>query len=230
MKLAGVQKLTLLDFPSVVACTVFTLGCNFKCPFCHNAHLLDGECKDRIDEESVLSFLKQRQGILEGVVMTGGEPLLHRDIGDFLSKIKELGYLIKIDTNGTNPSLLRELVEKKLVDYVAMDVKNSPEEYALATGAASIDIEAVSESKDFLLSGAVDYEFRTTVVKGIHTEESILSLAKWISTADKYYLQQFKDSGALLAPKGLSEFSYDEMKRLQALVTPFVRTAEIRGL
>ncbi len=230
MKLAGVQKLTLLDFPSVVACTVFTLGCNFKCPFCHNAHLVDGECTDRIDEENVLAFLRQRQGILEGVVITGGEPLLHRDIGDFLSKVKELGYLIKIDTNGTNPRLLRELVEKKLVDYVAMDIKNSPEEYTRATGDISIDIEAINESKDFLLSGAVDYEFRTTVVKGIHTEESILSLAKWISSADKYYLQQFKNSGELLSPDGLSEFSSDEMKKFQTIVSPFVRKAEIRGL
>lgn len=230
MKLAGVQKLTLLDYPGVVACTVFTLGCNFKCPFCHNAHLVDGECEDRIDEEKVLTFLKGRQGILEGVVITGGEPLLHRDIGDFLSKVKELGYLIKIDTNGTNPRLLRELIEKKLVDYVAMDIKNSPEEYKLATGDVSLDMEAINESKELLLSGVVRYEFRTTVVKGIHTEESMLSLAEWISSADKYYLQQFKNSGELLAPDGLSEFSSLEMKKFHAIVSPFVRDAEIRGL
>ena len=230
MKLAGVQKLTLLDFPSVVACTVFTLGCNFKCPFCHNAHLVDGKCEDRIDEEKVISFLKQRQGILEGVVITGGEPLLHRDIGDFLFKIKELGYLVKIDTNGTNPSLLRELIEKKLVDYVAMDIKNSPEKYTLATGEVSIDMDAIEESKDLLLSGVVNYEFRTTVVKGIHTEESILSLAKWIASADKYYLQQFKNSGELLSPEGLSEFSSEEMKKFKELASRFVFSAEIRGL
>ncbi len=230
MRIAGVQKLTLLDFPGVVACTVFTPGCNFKCPFCHNAHLVGGECADKLEADDVLEFLKQRKGILEGVVITGGEPLLHFDIGDFLSRIKELGYLIKLDTNGTNPKLLRELVGNKLVDYVAMDIKNFPNEYLSAIGDVKLNIKAVEESKNFLLEGAVDYEFRTTVVKGIHTEEGLSSLAEWISGAEKYFLQQFKDSGELLSPDGLSEFSPNELKTFAENAKKYVKSVEIRGI
>ena len=230
MRIAGVQKLTLLDFPSVVACTVFTLGCNFKCPFCHNAHLVFGECADKLEADDVLEFLKQRKGILEGVVITGGEPLLNLDIGAFLSKIKELGYLIKLDTNGTNPKLLRELVENKSVDYVAMDIKNSPDDYLSAVGDVKLNIEDVEASKNFLLEGTVDYEFRTTVVKGIHTEKGLLALAEWISGAEKYFLQQFKDSGELLSPDGLSEFSLEELKVFAENAKKHVRSVEIRGI
>ncbi len=204
MKLAGLQKLTLLDFPGIVACTVFTVGCNFKCPFCHNASLVNGTAESFIDEAELLSFLKKRQGILEGVVVTGGEPLLNRDIGRLIAEIKELGYLVKLDTNGTSPDVLKKLAKEKLIDYVAMDIKNSPEEYGRAVGIARLDISAVEESKDYLLSGEVDYEFRTTVVKGIHTRESLLSLAEWISGAERYYLQQYKASDDILSPFGLS--------------------------
>ncbi len=230
MKLAGLQKLTLLDYPGIVACTVFTVGCNFKCPFCHNASLVNGTAESLIDEDELLSFLKKRQGILEGVVVTGGEPLLNRDIDKLIAKIKALGYLVKLDTNGTSPAVLKKLAKEKLIDYVAMDIKNSPEEYGRAVGIAKLDISAVEESKDFLLSGEVDYEFRTTVVKGIHTKESLLSLAEWISGAERYYLQQYKASDDILSPFGLSEFTKEEMQELLNEVSPLVKTAGLRGL
>lgn len=230
MKIAGLTKLTLLDFPEVVACIVFTAGCNFRCPFCHNASLVTGDLSASIDENEVLDFLKRRQGILEGVVVTGGEPLLQGDIESFLEKIKALGYKIKLDTNGTNPSLLKRLVDKGLVDYVAMDIKNSPDGYSLAIGIENFDMSKVEESKNFLLSGAVPYEFRTTLVKGIHTKDSLKDLARFISGAKNYYLQQFKDSGDLISPEGLSAFSKDEMQELSKEVSPFVKAVILRGI
>lgn len=168
MKVTGIQKLTLLDYPGVVACTVFTAGCNFRCPFCHNAMLvlpeqIDDEC---LTDEEVFGFLKKRRGVLDGVAVTGGEPLLHADMPEFLARVKDLGYKIKLDTNGSNPELLSEIVKNKLVDRVAMDIKNAPEEYARTIGLKSFDIAPVERSKEMLLRGDIDYEFRTTVVKG----------------------------------------------------------------
>ena len=230
MKLAGMQKLTLLDFPSVVACVVFTKGCNFRCPFCHNASLVCGENSDFLSEDDIIDFLRRRQGILEGVVITGGEPLLHSDIPDFLKRIKEEGYLVKLDTNGTNPELLESIIKGSLVDYVAMDIKNAPSEYAKAVGDLPLDMEKIERSKNLLLSGIVNYEFRTTVVKGIHTEESMKELFAWISGAEKYYLQQFKPSDDLIDPSGLSEFSPDELKSFCNTASAYVKCAQIRGI
>ena len=215
MKVTGIQKLTLLDYPGVVACTVFTAGCNFRCPFCHNAMLvlpeqIDDEC---LTDDEVFGFLKKRKGVLDGVAVTGGEPLLHADMPEFLARVKELGYKIKLDTNGSNPELLSEIVKNKLVDRVAMDIKNAPEEYARTIGLKSFDIAPVERSKEMLLRGDIDYEFRTTVVKGIHTKESLIGAAKWIEGAKEYYLQQFKDSGNLILPDGLS--AYDEKQKTQ---------------
>ena len=227
MRIGGMQKLSLLDFPEVVSCIVFTKGCNFRCPFCHNASLVKGS-DEEISQEEVLSFLKKRQGLLDGVVITGGEPLLNPDIIGFLSEIKDMGYKIKLDTNGSNPKLLKEIVSKGLADYIAMDIKNSPEEYISATGVDKFSGET-GESKDFLLEGKIPYEFRTTVVKGIHTKESILSLAKWIEGAEKYYLQQYKDSGEILNPEGLSSFSNEEMEEFLKIVSPYTKSSFIRN-
>ena len=192
MLISGLQKLTLLDYPGRVACTVFTGGCNFRCPFCHNAPLVLPERLARdSSEEAVLAFLSKRRGVLDGVAVTGGEPLLHRDIGAFLEKVKALGFSVKLDTNGSFPDRLRALVSAGLVDRGAMDVKNSPALYEKTAGAA-VDMAAIARSRDFLLSGAVDYEFRTTVVKGLHTKESLMDAARWIRGAKEYYLQQFK--------------------------------------
>lgn len=232
MKVTGIQKLTLLDYPGVVACTVFTAGCNFRCPFCHNAMLvlpeqIDDEC---LTDDEVFGFLKKRRGVLDGVAVTGGEPLLHADMPEFLARVKEMGYKIKLDTNGSNPELLSEIVKNKLVDRVAMDIKNAPEEYARTIGLKSFDIAPVERSKEMLLRGDIDYEFRTTVVKGIHTKESLIGAAKWIEGAKEYYLQQFKDSGNLILPDGLSAYDEKQMHTLADAVRDYVPTVEVRGV
>ena len=231
MNISGIQKLTLLDYPGKVACTLFTAGCNFRCPFCHNAGLVLPDMLEEasISEDEVMSFLKKRAGMLDGVAITGGEPLLHTDMPEFLEKIKNLGYKIKLDTNGSNPKLLKEIVNAGLVDRVAMDIKNAPSENDKTAG-CSVDMEKIEESKDFLLTGTCDYEFRTTVVKGIHTKESLIAAAKWISGAKEYYLQQFKDSGNLIAPDAFEPFDENEMHELADAVRPFVPTVEVRGV
>lgn len=230
MLISGLQKLTLLDYPGRVACTVFTGGCNFRCPFCHNAPLVLPERLARdSSEEAVLAFLSKRRGVLDGVAVTGGEPLLHRDIGAFLEKVKALGFSVKLDTNGSFPDRLRALVSAGLVDRVAMDVKNSPALYEKTAGAA-VDMVAIERSRDFLLSGAVDYEFRTTVVKGLHTKESLMDAARWIRGAKEYYLQQFKDSGDVLAIEGLGAFSEKEMHALADAAAEFVPSVQVRGV
>lgn len=230
MLISGLQKLTLLDYPGRVACTVFTGGCNFRCPFCHNAPLVLPERLVRdSSEEAVLAFLNKRRGVLDGVAVTGGEPLLHKDIGAFLEKVKALGFAVKLDTNGSFPDRLRALVSAGLVDRVAMDVKNSPALYEKTAGAA-VDMAAIARSRDFLLSGAVDYEFRTTVVKGLHTKESLMDAARWIRGAKEYYLQQFKDSGDVLAIEGLGAFSEKEMHALADAAAEFVPSVQVRGV
>ena len=231
MLISGLQKLTLLDYPGKVACTVFTGGCNFRCPFCHNAPLvLPERLAHDTNEEQVLAFLKKRQGTLDGVAVTGGEPLLHKDIAKFLEKVKALGYSIKLDTNGSFPDRLIEIVRAGLVDRVAMDIKNSPELYAGTTGCETLNMAEINKSREFLLSGAVDYEFRTTVVKGLHTEASLVSAAKRISGAKEYYLQQFKDSGDVLDIGTLCAFDEREMHALCESVRRYVPAAQVRGV
>ena len=232
MLISGLQKMTLLDYPGLVACTVFTGGCNFRCPFCHNASLVLPEELQAADGgvEAVLSFLKKRQGLLDGVAVTGGEPLLHADMADFLREVKTLGYRVKLDTNGSFPDRLQSLVEEGLVDRVAMDIKNAPALYARTAGLETMDMAAVARSRDYLLSGAVEYEFRTTVVRGLHTRESLVESARWIAGAQAYFLQQFKDSGALIDGSGLGAFSDDEMRALLTAVREVLPVAELRGV
>ena len=215
-----------------MACTVFTAGCNFRCPFCHNAALVLPEriAGDPDGAETVLQFLRRRQGILDGVAITGGEPLLHPDLPDFLRAIRDLGYSIKLDTNGSFPERLEKVVREGLVDRVAMDIKNSPALYAKTVGLRELDLKAVERSKDFLLRGRVDYEFRTTAVKGLHTAESLTEAAEWIRGAAEYYLQQFKDSGDVIAAEGLGAFSAEEMKSLAGRIRPVVPTVKLRGV
>ena len=232
MRISGLQKLTLLDYPGHVACTVFTGGCNFRCPFCHNAPLVLPERLqgDENGEETVLAFLKKRQGILDGVAVTGGEPLLHRDMDQFLRRVKDLGYAVKLDTNGSFPERLMALVEEGLVDRVAVDIKNAPALYAKTIGVPGFDLAPVERTKNYLLSGVVEYEFRTTVVKGLHTRESLQEAAQWIRGAREYYLQQFKDSGDVIAIEGLSAFTGEEMHALADAVRPIVPTVQVRGV
>lgn len=230
MYINGFQKLTILDYPGKVACIVFTPGCNFRCPFCHNAALVTHIDKDTyIDEEEVLSYLKKRQGILDGVVITGGEPLLQDGIEEFIGKIKDLGYAIKLDTNGSFPEKLISLVEKGLVDYVAMDIKNSKAKYMVTIGVNNIDMASIEKSVDFLLQNKVDYEFRTTIVDGFHTVDDIQDIVVWIKGAHKYFLQNFVDSGDLIEA-GLSPVSVDMLKEMKKKATEFVPCVEIRGI
>jgi len=232
MLIAGLQKLTLLDYPGKVACTVFTGGCNFRCPFCHNSALvLPGQLSQGPGAQEILAFLKKRVGVLDGVAVTGGEPLLHPDIDAFLREIKAMGFLVKLDTNGSFPERLIALVEAGLLDRVAMDVKNAPALYAKTAGLPEdFDLTGVTRSKDFLLSGAVDYEFRTTVVKGLHTAETLTEAARWIEGAKEYYLQQYRDSGAILAGAGLAAFDAGEMEALAEAMRPIVPTVQVRGV
>ena len=229
MQISGIQKLTLLDYPGKVACTVFTQGCNLRCPFCHNAPLVVEYTPPAMTEDELLAYLKKRVGVLEGVAITGGEPTLHADLPELMAKIRALGYSIKLDTNGTNPTLLREILEAGLAQRVAMDIKNAPELYERTVGCKA-DMEKISESKELLLSGVVDYEFRTTVVKGLHTRESLIAAAQWIAGAKEYYLQQFKNSGNLILPEGLSEYTTEEMLALLDAVKELVPNAKLRGI
>ena len=231
MFISGLQKLTLLDYPGRVACTVFTAGCNFRCPFCHNAPLVLPELlREDFTEKDVLDFLKKRQGILDGVAITGGEPLMHSRIDDFLKKVRELGYSIKLDTNGSFPEHLVSIVEAGLVDRIAMDIKNAPEEYGSTIGIENYDIAKVEQSKNFLMEGHIDYEFRTTLTKGLHTAERLIAAAQWIEGAKEYYLQQFKDSGNVINIDGLSAFDESEMHALADAVRPYVPSVQLRGL
>ena len=197
MIIQGLQKLTVLDFPGQVACIVFTAGCSFRCPFCHNATLVKAE-GDNISEEEVLAYLKKRQGILDGVVITGGEPTIQKDLKEFIIKIKNLGYKVKLDTNGYHPEVLEDLLNDGLVDYVAMDIKNSKDKYAVTVGLQNIDILRIERSVDLLKNCNIPYEFRTTTMEELHSEEGIKSIAEWLKGAKKYFLQSFKDSGDIL--------------------------------
>ena len=229
MKLAGLQKLTLLDFPGHMACTVFTHGCNLRCPFCHNAGLVVRENDNIITEEEFFSFLDKRKGILDGVAITGGEPLLHADMGDFLSEIKRRGFMVKLDTNGFFPSRLKPLLESGLVDYAAMDIKNSREGYARAVGIDAPDINKVEESVSILMNSGIDFEFRTTAVKGIHTPEDFKRIGEWIAGDERYFIQHFTDSGDLIGG-GFEAFDEAGSGELLRAVLPYVPRAELRGI
>ena len=230
MTVCGFQKLTLLDFPGKVAATVFTGGCNLRCPFCHNATLVTDTQKTPIlATEEVLAYLKKRRGILDGVCVTGGEPTLQVDLPDFLRQLKELGYAVKLDTNGTRPGMLRHLLSEQLVDYVAMDIKNCREKYGITVGKIPFDISPIEESVRLLMSGNTPYEFRTTTVRGLHTASDFVSIGKWIAGAERYFLQGFVDSGSLIGG-GFEAFTPDEMKQFLATVRETVPNAQLRGI
>lgn len=230
MKICGFQKMTMLDYPGKVACTVFTGGCNFRCPFCHNAMLVTDIDENAVyAEDEILSYLNKRKGIIDGVCITGGEPLLQNDIGDFLVKVKETGMPVKLDTNGSYPEKLRELVSRGLVDYVAMDIKNSKEKYPLTVGLPGYDIGKIEESVEFLMSGAVDYEFRTTVVREFHTAEDIVKITEWIAGAKRYFLQGFVDSGNLIG-SGMSALRPQEMVEICTKAQYLVPNTVLRGV
>lgn len=229
MLIHGLQKMTLLDFPGKVACTVFLGGCDFRCPFCHNSELLDGSAPPLMTGEELLAFLKKRQGLLDGVCITGGEPLLRPDLGELLAAIRNLGFSVKLDTNGTHPHRLRQLVEGELVDYVAMDIKNSPERYGETVGVEGLDLAPIRESAAFLLHSTVDYEFRTTVVKQFHDEDSFRGIGPWIAGAKRYFLQSFVDRETVLEG-GLSPCTGEELEKFSNIVRPWVTDVFLRGI
>ncbi len=230
MLIGGLQKLSLLDYPDRTCCTVFTTGCNFRCPFCHNASIIyEPFSGQTIPENEILSFLKKRIGLLDGVCITGGEPLLQKELEGFIYEIKSLGFSVKLDTNGSYPQRLQQLISNKLVDYIAMDIKNAPERYSQTIGIKNFDLSPIKESISILLSAQVPYEFRTTVVRELHTEQDMMALAHWIQGAEKYYIQNFVASDDVLM-KGLSGYSEKEMLHFLDLVLPFLPSAELRGI
>ncbi len=230
MKICGLNKTTLLDYPGKVAATVFVTGCDFRCPFCHNSSLvLHGDLEPEIPKEEILSFLKKRKGILEGVCITGGEPCLYPELPDLLSEIKELGYAVKVDTNGSRPEMIRLLAENHLADKIAMDVKACPENYERVCGISPLDLDPVLESVEYLKAGPLDYEFRTTVVKELHTEKDFSMIGQWLVGAKCYYLQAYKDSPGVMKP-GFSSYSLEELTSFQNLLKKTIPLVEIRGI
>lgn len=231
MIIKGLQKTTLLDFPGKLACTIFTAGCNFRCPFCHNSSLVvrAGEV-DEIPMESFLSYISKRKGLLDGVAITGGEPLLNPDIDELMRKIRAEGLLIKLDTNGAYPDRLEALLDEGLVDYVAMDIKNAKEKYALTAGLdESFDISTIERSIDVIMKKAPDYEFRTTVVRELHTPEDLVAISEWITDAKNYFLQKYVDSGDILA-EGFSAYSDGEMLDILGKVREKMPHTILRGV
>jgi len=230
MEIHGLQKLTLLDYPGKMACTVFLAGCNLRCPFCHNSELLDRSSAPAVmDDEELLRFLKKRQGMLDGVCITGGEPLLQAELPELLRRIRALGYQVKLDTNGTMFERLRQVVEAGLVDYVAMDIKNSPSRYAETCGLKVMDMEPVCNSIDLLRSGKVDYEFRTTVVEQLHNAQSFREIGEMISGAKRYFLQLFTDRDTVIYG-GFSAPSAEKMREYAEISRAFADFVEIRGM
>lgn len=235
MKITGLQKLTLLDYPGKVACTVFLGGCNFRCPFCHNSDLLDGETEALMDDEAFLAFLKKRTGLLDAVCVSGGEPTLQPELPRFLESIKALGFLVKLDTNGYRPEVLQDLVKAGLVDYVAMDVKNGPSAYAATVGRSNMDLERIAQSLRFLMEGDLPYELRTTVVEELHSEASIAEMGQWLSSLsapqkpDKLFLQCFVDRESVLQ-SGLHAPQAETLKKYVEILTPYVGQIALRGV
>ena len=230
MIIKGYQKLTLLDFPAHTACTVFTAGCNFRCGFCHNALLVTETDGGFVPEKEFFDFLSTRKGILDGVAITGGEPLLQKGIKDFMRKIKSLGFAVKLDHNGTMPELLKEIIDDNLIDYVAVDIKNSPEKYAVTAGLSSIDISRIKKTVDLLIGGSVDYEFRTTVTAELFEKDDFIKIGEFIKGAKRYFLQQFKDSGELIEKNFFSPCDEKTLREYAEIVAPYVQSVGIRGV
>ena len=234
MNISGLQKMTLLDFPGKVACTVFLAGCNYRCPYCHNAELLDGKIEPLMSREEFLAFLSKRKGLLDGVCISGGEPTLSAGLKELMAEIKAMGYAIKLDTNGSRPAVLKELAEANLLDYVAMDIKNCPDRYAGTCGLKQMDLASVEESAAFLMAGNLDFEFRTTVVQELHTPQDMVKLGQWLTELSggkpvkKLFLQPFVDRDTV----AFSGFHAPEQAQLEAfteLLKPFVLEINVRG-
>ena len=231
MRISGLQKLAMVDFPGKLAATVFTGGCNLRCPFCHNALLVNrlAENPETHSVEEVLDFLKKRRGFLDGVVLSGGEPLMQNGAAEFLEQVHSLGFAVKLDTNGCYPEALEEILKRKLVDYVAMDIKNSREKYGITVGIPDFDVTPIEQSAALLKNSGIDFEFRTTVVKEFHTAQDIVSIGQWLAESPRYYLQQFVDSGDLVGT-GCTAVEPLELQGFADLARPFFDLVELRGV
>lgn len=230
MRILGLQKLSLVDFPGKVAATVFTGGCDLRCPFCHNASLvLPGRGTSALDAGGVLDFLASRRGLLDGMVLSGGEPLLQPDAADFLAEVKAMGFAVKLDTNGCHPDALADILDRRLADYVAMDIKNSLEKYPWTVGVPGFDTAPVERSARLLMEGPADYEFRTTLVRPFHEVGDMETIGRWLRGARRYYLQAFVDSGDLVGG-GCAPFTPEEMEGFLQAARPFFQSAALRGL
>jgi pyruvate formate lyase activating enzyme len=231
IEIGGLQKTTLIDYPGRISSTVFLIGCNFRCPFCYSSELVLPEkikLQPRISEKEFFNFLKERKGLLEGIVICGGEPTIHKDLPDFIKKIKELGYLIKLDTNGSNPRMLKQLIAEGLVDYVAMDIKAPKEKYDKATG-VKVKIRDIEKSIDILKQGKIEYEFRTTVVPTIHLKEDVIEIAKWLSPAKKYFLQNFRPEKTINPEfEKIKPYPEDFLIEIQKEISPYFEVCEVR--
>ncbi|MBO4694256.1 MAG: anaerobic ribonucleoside-triphosphate reductase activating protein [Clostridia bacterium] len=229
MKIHGIHKMTLLDFPGCVSCTIFLGGCDFRCPFCHNFELIDGTMKPTMDDDKLISFLLGRKGLLEGVAITGGEPLMHEELPELISKIRNVGYKVKLDTNGYHPDRLKRIIENGLVDYVAMDIKNSPEKYALTCGVETVDLKRIYESISILKNSGIEYEFRTTVVNEFHNKEDFTKIGEIIKNSKRYFLQRFTDRDSV--PYGnLTAPSFKDMYNYAAIMREFIPETSLRGV
>lgn len=229
MKISGMEKLTLLDYPSKTACLIFTQGCNLKCPFCQNSALLDTNHDGIIDENEVLAYLDKRKGIIDGICISGGEPLIQKDVEKFIKRVKEKGFQVKLDTNGSNPKKLKDLIDKKLIDYVAMDIKNDFTDYGKTAGIEKINTNKIKESIKILESSDIEYEFRTTIVKELHDLKKIENICKYINRKSKYYLQNYRDSITVLQ-KGLTGFSDKELQEIKEKLSKKYPNVMIRGI
>ncbi len=231
IQIGGLQKLTLIDFPGRLAATIFLCGCNFRCPFCYSSELVLPEkikVQPKISQKELFSFLKEKKGLLEGVVLCGGEPTLNEYLPDFARKIKKLGFLVKLDTNGSNPKMLKELIDKKLVDYVAMDIKGPKERYGEFVG-VKVDVEKIQKSIDILKKGEIDYEFRSTIVPVLHKKEDVISMAKWISGAKRYYLQNFRPEKTIDPSfEKIKPYLEESLVEIQKAIAPFFEVCQVR--
>lgn len=231
MNLCGLQKVAMVDFPGKIAATVFTGGCNLRCPFCHNALLVTRLPETpSIPTDDVLAFLHSRRGLLDGVVLSGGEPLLQPDAADFLQAVRDMGFAVKLDTNGCFPQALARILELRLVDYIAMDIKNTPEHYGRTVGVPNLDLTPIRESIELIRNSGVDYEFRTTLVRELHTPADILSIGSWLRGAPHYALQQFVDSGELICQGVFHAFSAEEMHAMADSLRPYFGEVMLRGI
>ena len=229
LNIHGLMKTTLLDYPGHLACTIFLGGCNLRCPFCHNSDLvINTNNVPCIPEDDVFQFLQKRKNTLEGVCITGGEPTLRKDLPDFIRKIKDMNYKVKLDTNGTNPQMVKDLIQEKLIDYVAMDIKNSWQKYNLTVGLTSYELDSVKETVTLLLSNVIPYEFRTTVVRELHTKEDLIEISKAIAGCDHYYLQSFVQSDNQIQD-GFTAYSEEELAAFLESIKEFIPNAKIRG-